>query len=99
VAKMVKAKNPAGVASGLKLLDIPDDDWDSAGKVSGAGTAANLCRTARARRSKSEIADQIGMQLRSIYDDVLAQPVPGRFLDLLQELERASDARVSKDRM
>lgn len=94
---MVKAKNPSLVASGLKLLDTPDED--SAGEIPGAGAAVSLCRTARARRSKSQIADQIGMQLRSIYDDVLAQPVPGRFLDLLQELERSSGARVSKDRM
>jgi hypothetical protein len=94
---MVKAKNPSLVASGLKLLGTPDED--SAGEVSGAGAAVSLCRPARARRSKSQIADQIGMQLRSIYDDVLAQPVPGRFLDLLQELERASGARVNKDRM
>lgn len=49
--------------------------------------------------TKSDIADQIGVQLRSIYDDVLAQPVPGRFLDLLQQLECASGARLGKDRM
>jgi len=87
------------MASGLQLFDLPQEGCDSAGEESGTATAANPCRTARTRRSKSEIADQIGMQLRSIYDDVVAQPVPGRFLDLLQELERASGARVSKDRM
>jgi hypothetical protein len=49
--------------------------------------------------SKSGIADQIGLHLRSVYDDVLAQPVPGRFLELLRQLESASSARVSKDGM
>ncbi|MGH6836662.1 MAG: NepR family anti-sigma factor [Methylocella sp.] len=49
--------------------------------------------------SKSEIADQIGLRLRSVYDDVLAQPVPGRFLELLRQLESASSSRLSKDGM
>lgn len=53
----------------------------------------------RKSASKTEIAEQIGLQLRSIYDDVLAQPVPGRFLDLLQQLENASRTGHSKDRM
>ena len=37
--------------------------------------------------SKPEISDQIGRQLRSVYNDVLAQPVPDRFLDLLKGLD------------
>ena len=49
--------------------------------------------------SKSEIADQIGLHLRSVYDDVLAQPVPGRFLELLRQLERVSSSRLSEDGM
>jgi hypothetical protein len=49
--------------------------------------------------SKSHIADQIGMHLRSIYDDVLAQPVPGRFLDLLRQLECTAGTRLNKDGM
>jgi hypothetical protein len=36
---------------------------------------------------KPEISDQIGRQLRSVYHDVLAQPVPDRFLDLLKDLD------------
>jgi hypothetical protein len=37
---------------------------------------------------KQDIAEQIGRQLRSVYNDVLVQPVPDRFLDLLRELEK-----------
>jgi hypothetical protein len=37
---------------------------------------------------KPAIGEQIGRQLRSVYNDVLAQPVPDRFLDLLRELEK-----------
>ena len=49
--------------------------------------------------SKSGIADQVGVHLRSVYDDVLAQPVPGRFLELLRQFESASSSRLSKDGM
>jgi hypothetical protein len=37
--------------------------------------------------SKPEISDQIGRQLRSVYNDVLAQPIPDRFLELLKDLD------------
>ena len=37
--------------------------------------------------TKPDVTDQIGRQLRSVYDDVLAQPVPDRFLDLLKDLD------------
>lgn len=49
---------------------------------------------------KPDLADQIGARLRSVYEDVLVQPVPERFLELLRELEGApgaSYARVKKD--
>lgn len=35
----------------------------------------------------TEIGDQIGKELRGLYDDIVAQPVPDRFLDLLNQLE------------
>jgi hypothetical protein len=37
--------------------------------------------------AKPDISDQIGRQLQSVYNDVLAQPVPDRFLDLLKDLD------------
>ncbi|MGD0634405.1 MAG: NepR family anti-sigma factor [Beijerinckiaceae bacterium] len=37
--------------------------------------------------SKPEIADQIGRHLRSVYNDVLVQPVPDRFLELLKDFD------------
>ena len=40
--------------------------------------------------SKSVPADQIGQHLRNLYDNVLRQPVPGRFRELLRELEGPS---------
>lgn len=35
-----------------------------------------------------EAQDRIGHQLRAVYNEVLAEPVPDRFLQLLAELER-----------
>ncbi|QGM47592.1 hypothetical protein H2LOC_018980 [Methylocystis heyeri] len=41
------------------------------------------------------VSEHIGKELRSFYDDIVAQPVPDRFLDLLNELE--ADAIYRKD--
>ena len=41
--------------------------------------------------SKPEISDQIGRQLRSVYNDILVQPVPDRFLDLLKDIDAMPD--------
>lgn len=46
---------------------------------------------------KTELMDQIGVGLRSVYDDVLAQPVPDRFFDLLRQLECSASAQSKKD--
>jgi hypothetical protein len=50
----------------------------------------------KAPAGKSELSEQIGVRLRGIYDDVLAQPVPERFLDLLRQLETTSYAPAKK---
>lgn len=36
-----------------------------------------------------EVSDLIGERLRSFYDDVAKQPVPDRFLELLNQLQDA----------
>lgn len=45
---------------------------------------------------RPEVADQIGVSLRTVYNDVLSQPVPDRFFDLLRQLE-TSCAPLKKD--
>ncbi|ACK49264.1 conserved hypothetical protein [Methylocella silvestris BL2] len=47
-------------------------------------------------RAPAKMADQIGVSLRSVYNDVLSQPVPDRFFDLLRELESAGGAQFKK---
>lgn len=39
------------------------------------------------RHRSVEFKDSIGKELRHLYDDVVAQPVPDRFLKLLNQLE------------
>jgi hypothetical protein len=45
-------------------------------------------------KSKADLGTQIGFQLRNLYDDVLNQPVPDRFLDLLSQLETSSGSSL-----
>jgi hypothetical protein len=40
--------------------------------------------------AQPEIYDLIGQRLRSFYDEVALQPVPDRFVDLLNQLEAKS---------
>jgi hypothetical protein len=37
---------------------------------------------------EADLQSHIGRQLRAVYDEVARQPVPERFLKLLEELER-----------
>lgn len=67
------------------------------GKVGGEGAAgASLSSRkssaaqgvgGRTQKPAPEVVDHISRQLRAIYDDVLAQPVPSRFTDLLSLLD------------
>lgn len=43
--------------------------------------------------SKPPIYDMIGKRLRDYYDEVAAQPVPDRFLDLLKQLDSKTSAK------
>lgn len=43
-----------------------------------------------ARKRSPDIKDHIGQQLKAVYDDILKQPVPARFTDLLRELASKS---------
>jgi hypothetical protein len=45
----------------------------------------------------TDLQAQIGRQLRAIYDGVLAQPVPDRFLELLDQLDNGDSAAPGTD--
>ncbi len=54
----------------------------------GQSARANPVPPGKSRgKAKGDVGTQIGFQLRNLYDDVLSQPVPDRFLDLLSQLE------------
>jgi Anti-sigma factor NepR len=97
VTKPVKPRNPSIKMGGAKIFETPGQRREPGCPEPAKDIIGGPC--ARKPASKSEVADQIGLHLRSVYDDVLAQPVPGRFLELLRQLERASSSRLSKDRM
>lgn len=37
---------------------------------------------------QQDFGDAIGKELQSLYDDLVAQPIPDRFLNLLNQLEK-----------
>lgn len=43
---------------------------------------------AEAPALQPNVQDHIGRQLRALYDDVLGQPVPDRFRELMERLDR-----------
>jgi hypothetical protein len=71
-------------AEGIRLNDFAD------------AAIVTACRS-RKISGRADVADQIGLGLRSVYDDVLSQPVPDRFFDLLRQLERVGGPQLKKD--
>lgn len=41
-------------------------------------------------RPANQIGEQIGKELRVLYEELVTQPIPERFLDLLNQLEKAT---------
>ncbi len=97
VTKPTRTRNPSIKVGGVKDLETPGVRREPGCPETAKEIIGGPCVTKPP--SKSGIADQIGLHLRSVYDDVLAQPVPGRFLELLRQLESASSSRFSKDGM
>lgn len=47
------------------------------------------------RGLEGDIQSHLGRQLRAVYDDMVAQPVPDRFARLLEDLERRATAETT----
>lgn len=56
-------------------------------------TMIERTRSVSATGGKPPVYDMIGKRLRDYYDEVAAQPVPDRFLDLLKQLESKASAK------
>jgi hypothetical protein len=59
----------------------------SAVKVETPALRDGAMRRSAMGRPSNDIGEQIGRELRGLYADVVSQPVPDRFLDLLNKLE------------
>jgi hypothetical protein len=96
VTRPAKPANPSVKAGGVRIFSSsargPEPGRPGSGKRAPCGHGVK-----RAASKPGNVADQIGEHLRSIYDDVLNQPVPARFLELLQKLENASALAPGKD--
>jgi hypothetical protein len=55
---------------------------------SSEGTSDAEAQPTKAAKLGPDLQAHIGRQLRSLYDEVLKEPVPDRLRDLLQQLER-----------
>lgn len=56
-----------------------------------AGESAAAPVPASAPGLQPQIQDHIGRQLRALYDDVLSQPVPDRFKELMERLDHKGE--------
>ncbi len=57
---------------------------------SGAAKSSKTIEKAMTHPAKPEVSDLISQRLRKFYDTLAEQPVPDRFMDLLDKLEAAS---------
>lgn len=66
-----------------------------------AGASSDMTKATKERGV--DFGDVIGKELQNLYDDVVAQPVPDRFLSLLNQLEKnalstGSPSRAPRER-
>ena len=63
-------------------------DDDNEGRGAQVDALANNAPGAPASALGGDIQAKIGQHLRAMYDDVVRQGVPNRFLDLLEQLDK-----------
>lgn len=90
-------RSPGGSASAPSQADSAAGSVDGARAAGAAILNLDPARKSRALRGprrgnkgappKVQIEEHIGRQLKSLYNDVLTQPIPDRFLDLLHTLD------------
>ncbi|HTV34586.1 MAG TPA: NepR family anti-sigma factor [Methylocella sp.] len=93
MSKSADPKIPQVKEAGIKSFEGPDP---AAAPCSKTPQKDKECGSKKSG-AEADITDQIGVHLRSVYDDILAQPVPGRFFELLRQLEKDSAVQASKE--
>jgi hypothetical protein len=90
-------KSTKSSAAAIKAATIRSSESESFGLNQFAEGALGSVSRSKKCLGRADVADQIGLSLRSVYDDVLTQPVPDRFFDLLRQLERVGGPQLKKD--
>lgn len=74
----------AGMSAGAN--SSPSAKGEDLSKLGGV----SLCSSERAQKKMRNVdfGDAIGKELQNLYDDLVAQPVPDRFVNLLNQLEK-----------
>lgn len=85
-AKNLKAKT-ASVANHEKVEKGQYGDLKASAREEMRPVSTLAVARVRKASPKPEIVEQIGLRLRGCYNDVLMQPIPDRFIDLLSQLE------------
>jgi anti-sigma factor NepR-like protein len=67
-------------AAPIPAADVPRSDKQKAEPRTGEGQAKG-----------AELGEQIGHTLKAMFEDVVAEPVPEKFRQLLEQLERKPD--------
>lgn len=99
-ARVVPTRSHDGLSSGR---DAGGGDRLRSEQTSASVVSLNSSRKSRPRASvrkdggPSNVEGHIGKQLKAVYDDVLNQPIPDRFLDLLTQLETKTGSKESGD--
>lgn len=75
-------------AGNVVHMDRKRDERQGQGRVRNAMAEPDTTGASLSRNDRTRMADQIGRQLRGMYDGLLNQPVPDRFMELVQRLER-----------
>ena len=78
----------ATVAAGLGAGATSTRNLESEDLAAMAGVS--LCSSERAQKKMRNVdfGDAIGKELQNLYDDLVAQPVPDRFVNLQNQLEK-----------
>jgi hypothetical protein len=93
VVKPVEQETAQSAAPLAKSETTGTINRPAAGETRGPAAVPPLPR-ARKTEPKPQIVEQISLRLRSVYNEVLFQPVPDRFHELLSALETGSSGEA-----
>jgi hypothetical protein len=100
--ELLKQKTEGKQGGGSTKTNLPQGQWsgtttpEATVLAEHGGTSLVEHRTGQVLPFESEVQGHIGRQLRAVYDEVLSQPIPERFLELLNQLDARSEPGTSE---